>query len=43
MVLSEKNDRQKSGPSKKRKSTPGLTGDNDQANAPAHYTSGARL
>jgi hypothetical protein len=43
MVLSKKNDRQKSGPSKKRKSTPGLTGDNDQANAPADYTSTTQL
>jgi len=42
-VLPEKNSREKSGPSKKRKSTPGSTGDNDQANARAHYTSTARL
>src|SRR6266487_3293195 len=38
-VLPEKNSREKSGPSKKRKLTPESTGDNDQANARAHYTS----
>src|SRR6266487_5593349 len=42
-VLMGKNSRGKSGPSKKRKLTPGSTGDNDQANARAHYTSTARF
>jgi hypothetical protein len=35
---SERNDREKSDPSKNRRLTPGLKGDSDRANSRAHYT-----
>jgi hypothetical protein len=39
MVSSAGNVREKSDPSKKRRSTPGSKADSDQANSRAHYTS----